>query len=155
MNRMGATVAITWLAGLAVFAVPVSAGQVAEAPAVQVETVERHYGYPVLRVFEGYTLKAGDTAREITVVFGDAHRGHVDRDVIVILGSAHLKSTAVIYDRWWWPVDTCRRPRAPGPRGSFVGGGGLDAPAGFGPGGHYVGVGSSTFDGYFRDLVPG
>jgi uncharacterized RDD family membrane protein YckC len=36
----------------------------------------------------------------------------------------------------------------------FVGGGGLEAPAGFGPRGHYVGIGSSTFDGYFRDLVP-
>jgi uncharacterized RDD family membrane protein YckC len=35
-----------------------------------------------------------------------------------------------------------------------VGGGGLEAPTGFGPGGHYVGIGSATLDGYFRNLVP-
>src|SRR6266540_318659 len=90
MNRIGATVALFLLAATAAPA----AGQVAEAPAMQDRV---HWGYPVVRIGQGYTLKAGDTAREITVVFGDATiEGRVDRDVVVILGSAQLKSTAVI-----------------------------------------------------------
>jgi uncharacterized RDD family membrane protein YckC len=156
MNRIGAVVAMSWLAGMAAFPTPVSTMQ-AEAPAAQVEPVERlHWGYPVLRIGQGYTLKAGDTAREITVIFGDATiEGRVDRDVIVILGSAQLKSTAVIDGSL--VVIGGHVQAAEGAQvheDLFVGGGGLEAPAGFGPGGHYVGIGSSAFDGYFRDIVP-
>jgi uncharacterized RDD family membrane protein YckC len=101
-------------------------------------------------------LKAEDTAREITVLFGDATiEGRVDENVVVILGSAQLKSTAVVSGSL--VVIGGHVQVAEGAQvhdDLFVGGGGLDAPPGFGPGGHYVGVGSSTFDGYFRDLVP-
>ena len=90
------------------------------------------------------------------MIFGDAViEGRVDGDVAVILGSAELKSTAVINGSL--VVVGGHVKVADGAQvheDLFVGGGGLDAPAGFGPGGHYVGIGSSTFDGYFRDLVP-
>ncbi len=149
MNRIGATVALFLLAATAAPA----AGQVAEAPAMQDRV---HWGYPVVRIGQGYTLKAGDTAREITVVFGDATiEGRVDRDVVVILGSAQLKSTAVIDGSL--VVVGGHVQAAEGAQvheDLFVGGGGLEAPAGFGPGGHYVGIGSSTLDGYLRDIVP-
>jgi uncharacterized RDD family membrane protein YckC len=156
MNRIGAVVAMSWLAGLTAFAEPVSAKQV-EAPTERIEQVERtHWAYPVLRIGQGYTLKAGDTAHEVTVIFGDVTiEGHVDRDVVVILGSAQLKSTAVI--RGSLVVIGGHVQAAEGAEvhdDLFVGGGGLEAPVGFAPGGRYVGIGSSTFDGYFRDLIP-
>jgi len=160
MNRMGATVAFSWLAGMAAFTSPAAARQAEQPPpepTERIEPVERvRWGYPVLRVGQSYTLKAGDIARDITVVFGDATiEGHVDRDVIVILGSAQLKSTAVIDGSLVVVGGHVQAAEGAQVREDlFVGGGGLDAPAGFGPGGHYVGIGSSTFDGYFRDLVP-
>ena len=159
MNRIGAIVAMSWLAGLSAFAAPVSAKQ-AEAPVApseRIEQVERtRWTSPVLRIGQGYTLKAGDAAREIVVIFGDATiEGRVDQNVIVILGSAQLKSTAVIDGSL--VVIGGHVQAAEGAQvhdDLFVGGGGLEAPAGFAPGGQYVGIGSSTFDGYFRDLVP-
>ena len=153
---MGATVAMSWLAGMAAFTTPVSA-QAVDAPAVQVERVERvHWGYPVVRIGQGYTLKAGETAREVTVIFGDATiEGRVDRDVVVVLGSAQLASTAVIDGSLVVVGGSVQAAEgAQVHEDLFVGGGGLDAPAGFAPGGHYVGIGSSALDGYFRDVVP-
>lgn len=155
---MGATVAMSWLAGVTAFSAPVSAHrQVVEIPAPQVERIERvHWGYPVIRIGQGYTLKAGDTAREITVIFGDATiEGHVDRDVVVVLGSAHLKSTAVIDGSLVVVGGYVQAADGAQVREDlFVGGGGLEAAAGFSPGGHYVGIGSSALDGYLRDIVP-
>jgi uncharacterized RDD family membrane protein YckC len=151
MKRIGATVAFIWLAATAA----PTAKQVVEQPAMQ-DVQRTHWGYPVVRIGQGYTLKAGDTAREITVILGDATiEGRVDRDVIVILGSAYLKSTAIIDGSL--VVVGGHVQAAEGAQvheDLFVGGGGLEAPAGFGPGGHYVGIGSSALDGYLRDLVP-
>src|SRR5260221_7415 len=166
MNRMGATVAMSWLAGMAAFTPPVSAQapagasartQVVETPAVQVEVGDRvHWGYPVVRIGQGYTLKAGDAARNVTVIFGDATiEGRVDRDVVVVLGSAQLTSTAVIDGSL--VVVGGHVQAAQGAQvheDLFVGGGGLDAPAGFSPGGHYVGIGSTALDASFRNIAP-
>jgi uncharacterized RDD family membrane protein YckC len=154
MKRIGATVAIAWLAGMAVYAAP---RQTVDAPAVQVERDSPvRWGYPVLRIGQDYTLKASDSAREVTVIFGDATiEGRVDRDVVVVLGTAQLKSTAIIAGSL--VVVGGSVTAADGARVGedlFVGGGGLDAPAGFAPGGHYVGIGSSAFDETFRDIVP-
>jgi len=163
---MGATVAMSWLAGMAAFTPPVSAQapagasartQVVETPAVQVEVGDRvHWGYPVVRIGQGYTLKAGDAARNVTVIFGDAIiEGRVDRDVVVVLGSAQLTSTAVIDGSL--VVVGGHVQAAQGAQvheDLFVGGGGLDAPAGFSPGGHYVGIGSTALDASFRNIVP-
>ena len=63
MNRIGAIVAMSWLAGLSAFAAPVSAKQ-AEAPVAPTERIEQvertRWTSPVLRIGQGYTLKAGD-----------------------------------------------------------------------------------------------
>jgi uncharacterized RDD family membrane protein YckC len=157
MKRIGATVAIAWLAGMAAFAEASAPKQAVDIPAVQVERDSQiRWGYPVVRIGQGYTLRAGDTAREVTVIFGDATiEGRVDRDVVVVLGSAQLKSTAIIDGSL--VVVGGSVTAADGARvreDLFVGGGGLDAPAGFAPGGQYVGIGSSAFDETFHDLVP-
>src|SRR5258708_30561843 len=147
MKRIGATVAITWLA---VASAGASApGQAVDAPVVQVEQVERvHWGYPVVRIGQSYTLKAGETVREVTVIFGDAYiDGHVDRDVAVVLGSAHLASTAVVGGSLVVVGGSVQASEgAQGHEDLFVGGGGLDGPVGFSPGGHSIGDGSPALD---------
>jgi uncharacterized RDD family membrane protein YckC len=128
-----------------------------DVPAVQVEQVERvHWGYPVVRVGQSYTLKAGETAREVTVIFGDAYiDGHVDRDVVVVLGSAHLASTAVLGGSLVVVGGSVQASEgAQVHEDLFVGGGGLDAPVGFSPGGHYIGIGSTALNESFRNIVP-
>ncbi|MEO6235693.1 MAG: hypothetical protein ABIQ52_01770, partial [Vicinamibacterales bacterium] len=97
MKRMGATIAIAWLAATAGVTTLASA-QTAEAPPEQAERIEPiRWSYPVVRIGQNYTLKAGEAVRQLTVIFGDATiEGHVDRDVVVVLGSARLASTAEI-----------------------------------------------------------
>ncbi len=155
---MGATVAISWLAGMAAVALPASAlGQTAEAPDRQEERIERiRWGYPVVRIGQDYTLKAGETARELTVIFGDATiEGRVDRNVVVVLGSAQLASTAVIDGSLVVVGGSAQAAEGAQVREDvFVGGGGFETPAGFSPGGTYVAIGSTLLGGYLRDLMP-
>ncbi len=173
MNRIGATVAAALVAMLATLS-PVAAQTPApktspsstrqarpaeEVPAPQVERidpVERPWGYPVVRVGQSYTLRNGEVARDVTVIFGDANiDGRVDRDVVVVLGSANLSSTAVIDGSLVVVGGSIKA--ADGAKineDMFVGGGGLDAPVGFAPGGHYVAIGSTALGGYFQDFVP-
>jgi uncharacterized RDD family membrane protein YckC len=136
-----------------------AARQAEAVPAPQVERiepVERPWGYPVVRVGQSYTLRNGETARDVTVIFGDANiDGRVDRDVVVVLGSANLSSTAVIDGSLVVVGGSIKA--ADGAKineDMFVGGGGLDAPVGFAPGGHYVAIGSTALGGYFQDFVP-
>jgi len=55
------------------------------------------YRRPALRVGQDYTLRAGDTAGDVTVVFGNARvEGRVRGDLVVVLGNARLGATAII-----------------------------------------------------------
>lgn len=55
------------------------------------------YRRHALRIGQDYTLRAGDTVREVAVVFGSARvAGRVEGDVVVVFGTAHLESTAII-----------------------------------------------------------
>lgn len=155
MNRIGAIVAMTWLAGMAAVATP--AAKQVDAPQVERNDRDRvHWGYPVVRIGQGYTLKAGEAAREVTVIFGDAViEGRVDRDVVVVLGSARLASTAVIDGSL--VVVGGSAQAADGAQvheDLFVGGGGLEASSGFQPGGHFVGIGSAALNETFANIVP-
>jgi uncharacterized RDD family membrane protein YckC len=75
-----------------------------EAPATQppVErqeepAPEQRYAWPVVSVFQGHTVRADERVRDLTVIMGDGViEGRVDNDVLVVLGSAHLGSTASI-----------------------------------------------------------
>src|SRR5258708_8989078 len=159
MKRMGAIIAMMWLAALssAAAASPGGSapGQTVDVPSVQ-ETTQVHWGYPVVRIGEDYTLKAADAAREVTVIFGDATiEGRVDRDVVIVLGSARLAGTAVVGGSLVVVGGSARI--ADGARVNedlFVGGGGLEAAAGFTPGGHSVIIGSARLGGKFEALIP-
>ena len=60
MKRMRATIAIAWLAAMAAVTT-LAAAQVAEAPPPQAERIEPiRWSYPVVRIGQNYTLKAGD-----------------------------------------------------------------------------------------------
>ena len=153
MNRMGVTVAMAWLASMAAFGTPAS-GQVDPAPAERVE--QARWSYPVVRIGQDFTLKAGESARELTVIFGDATiEGRVDHDVVVVLGSARLAGTAVIDGSLVVIGGSAQAAEgAQVHQDVFVGGGGFDTPAGFAPGGTYVAIGSTLLGGYLRDLMP-
>lgn len=157
MKRMGAIVAMLWLVGAAALTTATLSAQSVSIAGlgIQIESVDRPY-YPVLRIGQDYTLRAGQTAREVFVVFGDVTiEGEVYRDVVVILGTARLGSTAVINHSL--VVVGGNVQVAEGARiheDLFVGGGGLDAPTGFGPGGQYVAIGSSALGSRLRAIVP-
>ncbi len=110
----------------------------------------------VLRVGQDYTLRAGNAVRELTVIFGNATiEGHVEGDVVVLLGKAELSPTAVV-DGSFVVVggNATAAAGARVDRDVVVVGGGFDAPAGFTPGGQHVVVGSALIGRRLDALVP-
>ena len=52
---------------------------------------------PIIRVAQDFTLPAGESVWEIQSVFGDVViEGHVENDIVVVMGSIRLASTAVV-----------------------------------------------------------
>jgi len=112
-------------------------------------------GNPV-RIFQNYSLAAGESAHDIGVVFGDADiSGHATGDVVVVMGTARLSSTASIDGAFVVVGGT-----AIAASGATVGGdailigGGLDAPADFKPGGESVILGSTSLGGRLNAFMP-
>jgi len=68
-------------------------------PVVDAAPVEYtwHYGRPTLRIGQDYALKAGDSVSDVRSILADVRiDGHVDHDVVVVVGTAKISSTAVI-----------------------------------------------------------
>jgi uncharacterized RDD family membrane protein YckC len=111
---------------------------------------------PVVRVGQDYTLRAGEVVRELRSVLGDVIlEGHVERDVIVVLGSVQVKESAVVDGAL--VVIGGSATIASGARvGRDLGviGGTLEAPAGFAPGGDFVAIGSPALGDGLRAFVP-
>ena len=60
------------------------------------EPPRTRYRRPVFRAAQDYVLPAGDAIRSVQTLFGDAEiAGRVEGDVVTIIGSARLASTAV------------------------------------------------------------
>jgi uncharacterized RDD family membrane protein YckC len=126
-------------------------------PPVEVqEDTEHRYLRPIFRALQNYTLRAGDSVPEVTTIAGDVTiEGHVDHDVVVVMGSAHLAGTAVIEGSL---VVIGGGGRVEG--GARVGrdlvivGGTLDAPASFSPDGQHVVVGTPWFGEALSDVLP-
>ena len=123
------------------------------------ETAERdrpRFRRPIFRAMQDYHLPAGDAVRQVQTVLGDATiAGHVEYDVVVIMGSARLASTAVIEGSLVVvggsaTVDEGARVG----RDLVVVGGILRAPPTFSPDGEHVVVGSPWFGDVMRDAVP-
>jgi uncharacterized RDD family membrane protein YckC len=130
--------------------------EVAPEPVPVEQDAEPHYRRPIFRALQNYTLAAGDAVRDVTTVAGDVTiEGHVEDDVIVVMGSARVASTAVIEGSL---VVIGGSGKVEG--GAKVGrdlvivGGTLDAPASFSPEGQHVVVGTPWFGEALSDVLP-
>ena len=110
----------------------------------------------VVRVGQDFELSPGDFVQEAVVIFGDATiAGEVNRDLVVIFGTARLSSTAVINQGL-----VVVGGSAVAESGATVGrdlvivGGTLDAPSTFIPGGEHVVIGSGMLGGWLEGVVP-
>lgn len=119
-------------------------------------TISRmHWNNPALRVGQPYTLKAGEVAREVAVIAGDATiAGRVDRDVVVALGKVTIESTAVIEGSLVVLGGTAIVAEGAQVREDLFIIGGFDGVPGFNPGGHHVVIGTAGLGTAFRSVVP-
>lgn len=110
---------------------------------------------PSLRILQPYTLKAGETTRDVVVIASDATiEGHVEGDVLVILGQAQLASTAVVDGSLIVIGGTGTVASGGQVHGDVFALGGLDTPADFIPGGSQVVIGTAALGSKLRGLVP-
>ena len=133
--------------------VPPQAPQVPEIPAP--EPVPDFPGDPdfgdfgrtrraALRIGQDYRLRTGDEVRDVVMIAGNATiEGRVDQDVVVVLGSVRIGSTAVIeQDLIVVGGSTVVDPGAIVNRDLVVVGGGFEAPPEFMPGGEHIVIGT-------------
>jgi uncharacterized RDD family membrane protein YckC len=114
------------------------------------------YTRPVFRVRQDYALRAGDTVREIQSFLGDVTlHGRVEQDVVVVLGSARLASTAVVDGSLIILGGSASiEPGASVQRDLVVAGGTLHAPQDFSPGGNHVAIGAPALGEGLERMVP-
>jgi uncharacterized RDD family membrane protein YckC len=108
---------------------------------------------PVVRFGQSYTIGSGETVREIVVISGSVTiEGRVLQDVVVIMGTARLASTAVVEGSLVSVAGaTVVEPGARVRRDLVVVAGGFEAPSNFMPGGEHVVIGATR---QVRALLP-
>ena len=114
------------------------------------------YPQSSVRVGQDYTLPAGDIAREVAVIFGNATiEGRVDRNVVVVFGNARLGSGAVV-DGSLVVVggSAVAAQGAQVHEDLFVGGGTFESAPGFSPGGEHVVIGTASLGDRLQAIVP-
>lgn len=125
------------------------------APPAQDVDVQVHFNNPSLRVLQNYTLRPDETAEQVVVIGGDATiEGHVEHDVVVVLGRAQLASTAridgsfVVIGGSATVADGARVDR------DVIAFGNLQAPASFAPSGQQVAINAFGLDERVRHTLP-
>jgi uncharacterized RDD family membrane protein YckC len=114
-----------------------------------------HFSNPALRIGQDYTLKAGDSAREVVVIAGDATiEGRVDSDVVVIFGKAQLAGTAVIEGSLVIVGGTASIGEGAQVHEDLFVLGGYEGAPGFSAGGQHTVIGTAAVGTWFRTLVP-
>ena len=116
----------------------------------------RFGGSPVVRVWQDYALAQGREVRGAVVVAGNATiDGRVDGDLVVVLGSARLSSTAVVNGSVVVIAgDTTIAEGATIWQDLVVVGGRLTAPPSFSPGHEYFVIGAPWLGDQLRGIVP-
>jgi len=116
----------------------------------------RHYRRPALRVGQDYALRAGETVRDVVVVFGNARvEGRVQGDLVVVMGNARLGSTAVIEGSFVVVAGTATvEPGALVRRDVVTVGTDLDAPGDFIFAGEHIVIGTGILGGWMRSVTP-
>jgi uncharacterized RDD family membrane protein YckC len=114
------------------------------------------FARPIVRVRQDYTLRAGDTVSEIRSVFGNVVlEGRVERDVVVVMGSARLASTAVVEGSLVVIGGSAVVDEGAAVWHDLVlAGGTLEAPAAFSPGGNHVVVGTPALGEGLQRILP-
>ena len=131
-------------------AVPLGA-QVIEAPNIRIDT----WGSPAVRIGQDYALRAGDTARQVVVIGGDATiDGRVDQDVVVVLGRVQLGSTAEVDGSFVVVGGTAAVAEGAQVHGDMFVLGGFEGASSFSPGGQYVSIGTAGLGRALRGIVP-
>lgn len=128
----------------------------AQPPVEQPDDSVQRYRRPVFRLFQDYTLRAGEGVPYLTVVLGDAViEGRVRGDVVVVMGSArlagapHIGGSLVVVGG-----SVTADANAHVGRELVVVGGTLNAPAGFEPYGDQIIVGAPWIGDLLRDMSP-
>lgn len=110
---------------------------------------------PALRILQSYTLKAGDSVRDVAVIASDATiQGHVEGDVLVVLGEARVAETAVIDGSLIVVGGSATIASGAQVHRDVFALGGLEAPPDFSAGGSQVIIGTSSLGARLRGLVP-
>lgn len=111
---------------------------------------------PVVRIAQDYHLRQGDRIREAVVIMGSATiAGHVERDVVVVLGTLTLAPTAVVDGSVVVSAGTAVvEPGARVQRDFVVTAGGVQAPPDFTPGNEYVVIGFPALGHQLQAFVP-
>jgi len=114
------------------------------------------FSRPILRIGQDYTLRADEVVRDVRSVFGDVTlAGHVERDVVVVLGNVHATSTAVVDGSLVVLGGAATiNQGATVYRDLVVVGGSLTAPPDFSPGGDHVVIGSPALGNALNAIVP-
>lgn len=113
-------------------------------------------GRQVIRFWQDYHLRQGETARHVLVVNGATTiAGYVNRDVVAIFGPVRIESTAEI--RGSLVVIAGNATIAEGAvvrQDLLVYGGSTDLPAAFYPGGQHISIGNAWMGDRLRAFVP-
>lgn len=114
------------------------------------------YARPIVRVGQDYTLKAGDTVRHVRSVLADVRiDGHVERDVVIVMGNATVSATAEIEGSLVVIGGSATViPGAKVRRDFVVVGGTAETPPDFSPEGDHVVVGTPMIGSSLRTVVP-
>lgn len=109
-----------------------------------------------LRIGQDFRLPAGDAVRDAVVILGDVTiAGDVDGELIVVLGTVNLASTAIIRGDFVSVGGNVTVEPGVDARGDFVVvGGAFDGPPDFRPGREYVLVGGGLLGDWLQGLVP-
>jgi uncharacterized RDD family membrane protein YckC len=111
---------------------------------------------PIIRVAQDFTLAAGESVWEIQSVFGDVViEGRVEQDVVVVMGSVRLASTAVVDGSVVVIGGSATIDQNSVVRDDLVVvGGTLRAAPTFSPGGQHIVIGSPWMGETLQGLVP-
>jgi len=115
-----------------------------------------YFTRPIVRIGQDYTLKAGDTVRQLQSVLANVNvDGHVERDVVVSLGDVTLSPTAVI-DGSLVVIggSVTIQPGATVRHDFVVVGGTATTPPDFSPQGEHVVIGTPMIGERLRAIVP-
>jgi uncharacterized RDD family membrane protein YckC len=129
---------------------------VTSAIAQDVEIGDREWGHTAVRIGQSYTLKPGDSVREVVVVYSPATiEGHVRGNVAIVVGTVNITRTAVIDGSLVVVGGTATiQPGAIVRQDLVIAGGALEAPRDFVAGGQHIVIGTAGLADRIRGFVP-